>query len=120
MLLNILNDYSDLNVCRLVSFIKEILDNFNKVIILQMFEESFNQGLRSNMLFLAPELMDTLNISLFPNSIYKYIKNEVGSAVEKGSAGREGDYIDSLVDLRKKGGWEGNDGEIIGERINND
>jgi len=79
----------------------------------RLFEESLNQGLRSNMLFLAPELMDTLNISLFPQSIYSYIKEEVRSAVAKGSSGSEGDYIDSLIDLRKKGSWEGNDGEII-------
>lgn len=25
-----------------------------------------------------------------------------------------GDYIDALIDMRKKGPWEGNDGEIIG------
>lgn len=28
-----------------------------------------------------------------------------------------GDYIDALLDMRKKGPWEGNAGEIIGYRF---
>lgn len=81
-----------------------------------MFEESMSQGLRLNCLFLAPEIISLLNIKIFPESIYNVMRESVKIAIKhkENPDNRIGDYIDALLEMRKKGPWEGNDGESIG------
>ncbi|XP_077291891.1 cytochrome P450 6k1-like [Arctopsyche grandis] len=78
-----------------------------------LFEESINRSMRTNTLFLAPEIMNTFRISLLPESVYDVMKQTVKSVMAENPENRHGDYIDALLEMRKKGPWEGNDGEMI-------
>lgn len=71
--------------------------------------------MRTNTLFLAPEIMNTFRISLLPESVYDVMKQTVKNVMADNPENRHGDYIDALLEMRKKGPWEGNDGEMIGK-----
>lgn len=68
------------------------------------------------MAFLAPEILKVLRMSVFPDSSYRIMKSVVKFVLEKKENldSYRGDYVDTLLDLRKKGSWEGNNGEMIG------
>lgn len=78
-----------------------------------------NQGVRNNTIFLAPEIMNFFKIKLFPESVYDVMRESVKNVLKmkENPENRKGDYIDALLDMRNKGPWEGNDGEIIGKHI---
>ena len=60
--------------------------------------------------------MEFFNIRLLLESVYDVMRESVKIVLKKKENPEycNGDYIDALLDMRKKGPWEGNAGEIIG------